>query len=178
MSGTVCLTAVGAMNTAMLNSLTEDEMMLVRETERDQLTGLDEDQLLELHDRIRRARNKYVKLYRRQSSSRVVESGGRGKANPKGQRDRQKAEVFEDCLSRVSRALAAAARASAAELKAERLQAAREERNTNPPRAARRPATTRPPQVSDRAPDSPGLRKRQASSRSLGARRQAKRDAS
>lgn len=165
------------MTTAMLNTLTEDEMMLVRETERERLTELDEDGLLDLHDRIRRARNKYVKLYRRQSGVRVVESGGRGKANPKGTRDRQKAEVFEDALARVSRAVAVAAKASAQQLKAERLQLAKESRNTTPPRPSRPPAKARPTsQVADRSPDSPGLRKRQASSRAAGARRQAGRD--
>jgi len=50
---------------ALLNSLTESELMLIRETERDQMVGLDEDALVDLHTRIRRARNKYVKLYRR-----------------------------------------------------------------------------------------------------------------
>ncbi|WP_196279480.1 hypothetical protein [Catellatospora vulcania] len=166
------------MTTAIMNTLTEDEMMLVRDTERDQLAGLDEDGLLELHDRIRRARNKYVKLYRRQSGLRVTESGGRGKANPKGTRDRQKAEVFEDALARVSRAVAVAAKASAQQLKAERLQMAKDSRNTDPPRPSRPPAKARPGrQAVDRSPDSPGLRKRQASSRAAGARRQGGRDA-
>ncbi|MFC7246198.1 hypothetical protein ACFQO7_27300 [Catellatospora aurea] len=165
------------MSTAIINTLTEGEMMLVRETERERLTGLDEDGLLDLHDRVRRARNKYVKLYRRQSGLRVAESGGRGKANPKGTRDRQKAEVFEDALARVSRAVALAAKASAQQLKAERLQLAKESRNTTPPRPSRPPAKARPgSQVADRSPDSPGLRKRQASSRAAGARRQASRD--
>ncbi|GAB4059962.1 hypothetical protein GCM10028775_73620 [Catellatospora paridis] len=150
--------------------------MLVRDTERERLTDLDEDGLLDLHDRIRRARNKYVKLYRRQSGIRVTESGGRGKANPKGTRDRQKAEVFEDALARVSRAVAVAAKASAQQLKAERLQLAKESRNTTPPRPSRPPKARPSSQVADRSPDSPGLRKRQASSRAAGARRQAGRD--
>ncbi|MEV4413797.1 hypothetical protein [Catellatospora sp. NPDC049609] len=163
--------------TALINSLSEDEFALVRSTERDALTVLDEDALLDLHDRVRRARNKYVKLYRRQASSQVAESGGRGKANPVNQRNRDKAEVIEEALARVSRQLAVVAKASAAALKQERLAAARRERNTAPPRpaTARRKATPgdqRPRQ----APDSPGLRKRQASSRAAGARRQAVRD--
>jgi len=58
---------------ALLNTLTETEFMLVRETERDQTVGLDEDALVELHTRVRRARNKYVKLYRREASTRVSE---------------------------------------------------------------------------------------------------------
>jgi|GEM_PF-4005902 len=43
---------------ALLNSLTEAELMLIRGTERDQLAGLDEDALVGLHTRIRRARPK------------------------------------------------------------------------------------------------------------------------
>ncbi|GAC54372.1 hypothetical protein GOAMI_30_00610 [Gordonia amicalis NBRC 100051 = JCM 11271] len=46
-------------------SLSEDEYVLVRKTKKSQMTGLDEDQLIDLHSRIRRARNKYVTLYRR-----------------------------------------------------------------------------------------------------------------
>ncbi len=112
---------------ALLNSLTETELALVRETERDQLAALDEDALVDLHGRVRRARGKYVKLYRRQASVQVIESGGRGKARPKNLRNAQKAEVFEDALARVSRHLATVARASAAALKADRLAAARRE---------------------------------------------------
>jgi hypothetical protein len=41
---------------AMLNSLTEAEFLLIRETERDQLAGLDEDALVDLHSRLRRGR--------------------------------------------------------------------------------------------------------------------------
>src|SRR3954468_5143163 len=42
------------MNQGLLNSLTEAERMLVAGTERDVLKGLDEDELLDLHQRIRR----------------------------------------------------------------------------------------------------------------------------
>ncbi len=83
------------MNQALLNSLTEKERELIAETEPDALTGLDEDALLELHGRIRRARTKYTKLYRRQASTGVAAHGGRGFSYAKNQRDRDKAEVFE-----------------------------------------------------------------------------------
>ena len=109
---------------ALLNSLNEPEMALVRETGTAELTRLDEDDLADLHTRIRRARDKYSKQYRRTASARVEEYGGRGKARPKNQRNAQKAEVFEDALARVSWYLSRAARRSAAELKAERLAAA------------------------------------------------------
>ena len=79
------------MNKRVLNSLTELERNLVAETDKQAMAELDEDTLLELHTRIRRARTKYVKLYRRQASARVETQGGRGKAFPKNQRSRDKA---------------------------------------------------------------------------------------
>ena len=118
---------------ALLNSLTESELMLIRETERDQMAGLDEDALVDLHTRIRRARNKYVKLYRREASSRVTEFSSRGVARPKNRRNAGKAELFEDALSRVSRELAAAARRSAAELRTDRRRPRRAPRPAAPP---------------------------------------------
>jgi hypothetical protein len=44
----------------LLYSLIESEFLLVRETEPSAIADLDKDALLELHRRIRRARNKYV----------------------------------------------------------------------------------------------------------------------
>jgi hypothetical protein len=107
--------------TALLSSLTETELQLVRETDTDRLAVLDEDGLAELHLRIRRARDKHVKVYRRQAAALVGEVGGRGQARPKNTRNRAKAEVFEDALARVSGQLAVAARESAETLQAERL---------------------------------------------------------
>ena len=94
-----------------------------------------------------------------------------------------KAEAFEDALSRVSRRIAALARQSAAELRAERLAAARavrrgqgpDEREAAPAAGRRGPAVTGEP-TGDRALRSPGTAKRRASTRATGARRQAKRD--
>lgn len=156
--------------TALLSSLTETELLLVRETDQVRLAGLDEDALVELHLRIRRARDKHVKVYRRQAAALVGEVGGRGKARPKNTRNRAKAEVFEDALSRVSEQLAAVARASAEELQAERLAEARQE----PPPSTR--VATLSPQRADRRPDQSHLTKRHASTRASGARRQARRD--
>jgi hypothetical protein len=165
------------MSNALLNSLTEAELALVRETETGQLADLDEDGLAELHNRIRRARNKYVGVYRRQAASRVEETGGRGKSYARNVRGRAKAEAFEDALARVSEHLATAARASAELLKAERLAEARQARNTAPPAGpAPRAGTRRADQQLDRQPDFTGLHKRHASTKSTGARRQARRD--
>ncbi|NUO61380.1 MAG: hypothetical protein HOV78_32365, partial [Hamadaea sp.] len=114
---------------ALVNSLTRAQQDLLRETDRDNLALLDEDGLVELHTRIRRARDKHVGLYRREAASKVATVGGRGKAHAKNTRNRETAEVFEDALARVSRALAAAARASANALRAERLAMARAARS-------------------------------------------------
>ena len=171
---------------ALLASLAESELALVRETERDRLATLDEDALAELHTRVRRARDKFVGMYRREASARIAPTGGRGKARPRNARNAMKAEVFEDALSRVSRSLAAAARHSAADLKAERIEAARSARGTGRPTNSRQSAgqrtgnertgpTSRSPRT-DRRPDSPALRKRNAATRSKGAVRQATRD--
>ena len=157
---------------ALLNSLTEEESNLVRETKLAQLKELDEDGLVKLHRRIRRARNKYVKLYRRKASAKVAAKGGRGIARPKNTRSAGKAEVFEDALARVSRRLAAAARASAAELKAQRLSVAGKA-TAGPGRAAGKAkgvGAGRTPAV-QRTPD---RKKRAASTQAKGALRQAK----
>ncbi len=161
-----------------MNSLTNAEQALIRETEPDRMEALDEDGLLDLHGRIRRARNKYVGQYRRQASSRVATIGGRGLARAKNRRNFDRAEVFEDGLSRVSRRLAMVARQSATELKAERIAAARSMRNAGPAATSttRTGATNATKSRNRRAPDSPVLRKRQASTLATGARRQAKKD--
>ena len=133
------------MTQALLNSLTEKERELIAETEPDALTGLDEDALLELHTRIRRARNKYTKLYRRQASAGVAEHGGRGFSYAKNQRNRDKAEVFELALARVSKRVEVVAKQAAAELRRERLAAARAGRGAGPASRSR-PATDAVPE--------------------------------
>ena len=108
----------------LLGTLREGELDLVRETEPERMQRLDEDALLDLHTRVRRARTKYVKLYRREASARVPSVGGRGMARPKNRRNADKAEVFEDALARVSKRVDVVARQAAKDLKAERLAAA------------------------------------------------------
>jgi hypothetical protein len=163
--------------TALLSSLTEAELSLIRETEQERLAGLAEDELVELHTRVRRARDKHVKVYRRQAAALVGEIGGRGKAGPKNTRRRAKAEVFEGALATVSQYLAAAARTSAEALKAERLAEDRPEQRAPSASRSRSPrAAVLEPQRTDRRPDSVDLRKRHASARATGARRQARRD--
>lgn len=166
------------MNQRLLNSLTDAERLLVAETEREVLKSLDEDELLDLHQRIRRVRTKYVKNYRRAASVAVAQVGGRGKSYPRNQRDRDKAELFESVLAKVSREVAAAANRASVQLRSERIEAARSAKSgvgAPAPRAADLPkaaAGTRP-----RAAKTTGGLKKDASSRAAGARRQAKRDA-
>ncbi|MFC7534162.1 hypothetical protein [Actinoplanes sp. GCM10030250] len=155
---------------AILGSLTETELALVREADPDRLTTLDEDALIELHTRVRKARNKQVKNYRRRAATRIEESGGRGKAYARNARRRAKAEVFEELLSAVSTRLATVAHESAETLRAERL--AEPVRPPVPPP----PVKKLKPQQHDRRPKTPDRSKRHASTRASGARRQARRD--
>jgi len=127
------------MNKSVLNSLSEDERVLVMQTERGRLVELDEDELVELHTRVRRARNKYVKIYRRQAGTRVTEQGGRGNARPKNRRNSDRAEVFEFALARVSRRLGAEARRSATALRESDWPRRADGRATSPRSTARQP---------------------------------------
>lgn len=163
------------MNKRVLYSMTDAEQMLVAETEREAMAELDEDELLDLHARIRRARTKYVKNYRRGASAQVAAAGGRGKAYARNQRDRDRAEIFELALARVSRQVGVVANRSAAELKAERLAAAKQESTAPTARAV--DAAPAPAGRARGAKKTTGGLKRDASSRAMGARRQATRDA-
>jgi hypothetical protein len=168
------------MNKSLLAVLNDAERLLVAQTGRAELAALDEDAAIELETRIRRARNKYVGQYRRAASAAVAVHGGRGKARPENQRAAWQAEAFEEALARVSARVAALARRSAAELRAERLAAARAARQAQPP-AAPAPAPAGGPPVTsepagDRALRSPARAQQRASTRAVGARRQAKRD--
>ena len=171
------------MNKSLLAVLNDAERLLVAETERAALAELDEDEAIDLEARIRRARDKYVSQYRRTASARVADAGGRGKARAGNARAGAKAEAFERALSQVSRRVAALARQSAADLRAERLEAARAAKqpdwpgsgNIVPKQRRAGPAVTPGPK-GDRALRSPAREKERASARASGARRQAKRD--
>lgn len=112
--------------------LNEGEKALLRQAEGPSLARLDEDALLDLHARVRRARNKYATLYRRRAGAQVTKDAGRAKAHAQHARTAAKAEALEDALARVSHALGRAARARAVALREERLDAAR--RDTGSPR--------------------------------------------
>jgi hypothetical protein len=163
---------------ALVNSLNKAERRLVRETKRARLEALDEDELLSLHQRVRRARNKHAQVYRRQASAGVLEHGGRGVAQPRNRRNAEKAEVFEAALARVSAQLAVAARQRAEELKAQRLASARKD-GAGPARggSGTGKAAAFGSRV-ERAYKSLANRKRDAATLAAGARRQAQRDSS
>lgn len=160
----------------LLNVLKDKDRDLVRETEPARMDELDEDQLIQLHSRVRRARTKHQKNYRRRASVGVEKHGGRGMSRPKNARAAQKAEVFEEVLARVSARLEVLARQSAQALKEERLAAAKANRSAGP--------ETGPPSAPDATDTSvarthrktTGGVKRDASSQAASAQRQTRRD--
>ncbi len=113
------------MDASLRSMLNDTEKGLLRAVEPKKLKQLDEDELSELHDRIRRARNKYSKLYRRRAGAKVTSDKARANASAADAKAARKAEGFEDALARVSGRLSKLAAAAAEELKNERLAAAR-----------------------------------------------------
>lgn len=168
------------MNPTELHTLfTDKEQTLLVATERARLTGLAEDDLDELLTLVRRARNKYTKLYRRQSAALVADKSSRAGTSTSNQRTKRKAEIFEDALARVASALAAAARATSITLKRERLAAASAAKGTPAVANSRSsPAGITGDQPSIRGGNKGGAasKARRASSAAAGSRRQAKRD--
>jgi hypothetical protein len=74
-------------NKALFAMLTETEKKLLLDTEPSALRGLDEDDLAALHDRVRRTRNTYSKLYRRRAAApprRHTPETSRPRLNPGG----------------------------------------------------------------------------------------------
>jgi hypothetical protein len=166
----------------LLAILGDAERLLVAETEPAALAALDEDGVIALHTRVRRARSKYVSQYRRAAARRVPVAGGRGRARPLNSRARQKAEVFELVLSQVSARLAELAAEAADELRSARLAMARSSTGHGGPDSLRgtrvpsaRTVTTTP--TGDRALRSPASERRRATTQARDARRQAGRDA-
>lgn len=155
-------------------SLTVRERELMMETHRDHLRTLSEDDLASLLVRVRKARDKFVQLHRREVAQHVDEAGARGVASKPPRRSASKAELFEDALARVSSALAKAARESAKALRAERLAMA-----AGQPVPGSEPTPRAEPAVKagrPKATRTPATQKEMASHRAQGARRQAKRD--
>lgn len=161
----------------LVKSLGDDEFLLVRDTKKSRMAELDEDDLIALHNRVRKARNKYVTRYRRAGAKAAVAKGGRGKAKKENERNFRRAELFEDALARVSRRLAVVAEQTALELKQERLARARKDAPSfsNGNRDGSAVTSEGVPPV-DRTRESPGRIKYEASTKAAGARRQAVKD--
>lgn len=158
--------------------LTDDEYKLIRATEPARLQKADEEKLLNLHARIRRARNKYSKNYRRGAASRVAKDRSRAYASKGYHRTAQKAEIFETALSRVSDALAAESKRSAKAIKKERLDAASKTKKGTPPRKGKgstKARSTGSGKGKAKA-KTPASKKQRASTRASGKRSQARRD--
>lgn len=162
----------------LLKSLSETENVLVLETKRDHLHGLDEGALIDLHNRVRKARNKHTKLYRREAAAAVTDKASRGAAGRTTTSNAARAEVFERALGRVSRRLGAVAKESAAELKRERLARARQDAPAFAGDGTA-PASVAPGRVNKKSKQkSAGRKKREASDIAAGVKRQARRDGS
>ncbi|MEV6658085.1 hypothetical protein [Nocardia fluminea] len=163
----------------LLNSLSEDEYVLIRGTKKARMADLDEEALIRLHTRVRRARNKFVKLYRRSGAAKVEAKGARGAGKSANTYNADKAEVFESALSRVSRQLATASKHNARKLKAERLARARKDApsfSDNGAGAGKVQVRSAGKARTDATRESPGRKKFEASSIAAGARRQAAKD--
>ncbi|MEN9645737.1 MAG: hypothetical protein RL238_2406 [Actinomycetota bacterium] len=173
------------MNPTELALFSEKEQTLLVATEPARLALLDEDALGEALLLVRRARNKYSGLHRRQASATVSEVGRRAATQSQNLRTLRKAEIFEDALARVSRAYSAAAKAAAAQLKSERLALAKSATLSSPAAAPKAAKSTAKAGKSDgRTAAGRGVKPasataspaRRGSSKAQGARRQAKRD--
>lgn len=132
------------------------ELDSIHEVEAKRLELLDEGEFLVLHKRVRRARKKHTKNYRRRASAGVVEEEARGTARPRHGKAAQRAEVLEEALARVSQRLAVVAQETYESLKAERLEGARSGRSSGPMDptiqqtgglAPEEPPNTRPPRA-------------------------------
>ncbi|WP_091227797.1 hypothetical protein [Microbacterium sp. 3J1] len=155
--------------------LKDKERDLIRELESERLAELDEDGLLALHKRIRRARNKHTTNYRRGAAERVEQAGGRGAAAAGSDKARGRAYVFEEALSLISAELARVAHEAAEALKDERLARAREGKWSGPASDAPLDEGMSTGRMREHQQTTGGV-KRDASTRAQGARRQAKRD--
>jgi hypothetical protein len=157
---------------AMLN---ESEQELMREVEPQRLRKLDEEELVALHKRVRRARKKYAKNYRRGAAAQVAKDKGRGKASAKFSKTARKAEAFEQALATVSARLAKVARQRADELKAERLAAAGRHKKAPAKKRASRPRSESSSASEKRKRRTPAKKRASAQAKASTKRHQAKR---
>jgi hypothetical protein len=159
----------------MLNST---EQAIIRLIESKRFGKLDEDALIDLHTRTRRARTKYRTLQRRRGAKKVPKTGSRAVATKATRRTALKAELFEDALATVSARLGKVAAANAKALRAERLAEARAVKKANAKKAAARkkPAARRKTAPARKKARTAASKRRAATARAATRRKQAKRD--
>ena len=131
------------MKPSEMSLFTSAEQTLLVATEPARLDAMNEDELIALLGRVRRGRNKYSDLHRRQGAGAVRAAGKRYAAATSNERTLRKAEIFEDAVSRVARYVSRTARANANEVKDQRIAAARSTPTDTVP-VGRDPKTPRP----------------------------------
>jgi hypothetical protein len=176
------------MNPSDLALFSEKEQTLLVATEPARLKLMSQDELGDALLLVRRARNKYTTMHRRQGSATVGATGRRASTQSQNLRTVRKAEIFEDALARVTKAYGDASRRAAAQLKSERLALAKSATASSPsakkPTVKSSPASTTRKGTSDgrtggrgavpKSPTSaPALR---GATKARGSRQQAKRD--
>jgi hypothetical protein len=169
------------MDKATRQMLNDTEQAIIRLIESKRFARLDEDQLLDLLTRTRRARGKYRTLQRRRGAKKVGRAGSRALATKATQRTALKAELFEGALATVSARLAKVAAANARDLRTERLAAARAVKQAEAKKAAaaRKKAAARQKDTKKAAArkkaKTPAKKRASASARATTRRKQAKR---
>ena len=136
-----------------ISLFTSTEQTLLIATAPARLEGMSEADLVTLLGRVRRARNKYSDLHRRQGAGAIRSAGKRYAASTSNERTLRKAQVLDDAVARVSVFASRAARSAADALRDERLADASTRRS-----GARTPATR--PLGTGRRPTDAGSAKR------------------
>jgi hypothetical protein len=104
--------------------LTADEAKLIEQTSVAALDKKNLDEVGAIYDRVRKGRDKYRGLHRRQASTQVRKDHARGTGANKNIGSASKYEIFEEALGRVSKREGELAKQHAGELKKSRLIAA------------------------------------------------------
>ena len=101
--------------------LTADEAKLIEQTSVAALDKKNLDEVGAIYDRVRKGRDKYRGLHRRQASSQVGKDHARGTGANKNMGSASKYEIYEEALGRVSKREAELAKQNAGDLKKARL---------------------------------------------------------
>jgi hypothetical protein len=101
--------------------LTADEAKLIEQTSVAALDKRNLDEVGAIYDRVRKGRDKYRGLHRRQASSQVGKDHARGTGANKNMGSASKYEIYEEALGRVSKREAELAKQNAGDLKKARL---------------------------------------------------------